>query len=122
MRKRIEFIPGKRAGIKEDPNKEGIVEIRPGTYGIDLGEKRYALAYIRVLDENHYFKGMCLYSDDLPDSYDVIYYYGEPRYGLKALKTDTPEVTPDKGVMTKIPIDDYSGWRESIHVASEKLF
>ncbi len=108
MKKRIMYIQGKRAGIKEDPNKDGIIEIRPGTAGIDLGDELYAMAYIRVLDENHCFKGMCLYSDNLPDEYDIICYYSDPYHGLKALRTVTPEMELSKEIMTRVKIDD--GW------------
>ena len=55
MKTNIEFINGKRVGIKEDPMKEGIIEIRQGVKGLDLGENKYAMAYIRVVDEMHYF-------------------------------------------------------------------
>ena len=88
---KIKFIPGNRAGIKEDPEKEGIIEVRPGVKGLNLGAKKYAMAYIRVVDEYHYFKGMCLYSDDLPEGYDVIAYYRDPAQGLKMLKRFVPD-------------------------------
>lgn len=101
----VKFIPGKRAGVKEDPLKEGIIEVRPGTEGIDLSEKKYAMAYIRVLDNRHCFKGMCVYSDNLPDDYDVICYYGSPRHGLTVLRTITPEMNLGKDIMTKVPTD-----------------
>jgi len=105
----VKFISGKRAGVKEDPLKEGIIEIRPGTDGIDLGEKKYAMAYIRVLDDQHCFKGMCVYSDKLPDGYDVICYYDSPRHGLTVLRTIKPEMNLGKDIMTKVP-SDYGGY------------
>lgn len=99
----VKFIPGKRAGAKEDPTKEGIIEVRPGTNGIDLGEEKYAMAYIRVLDARHCFKGMCVYSDNLPEDYDVICYCRDPAHMLTALKTVTTEMNLSKNIMTKIP-------------------
>lgn len=113
MRTKIKFIPGNRAGIKEDPAKEGIIEVRPGTKGIDLGDKKYEMAYIRVLDENHYFKGMCIYSDDLPEGYDVICYYLNPMSGLNLFESmrPNPSVKLSSEIMTKIPCDLY-GWAE----------
>ena len=104
----VKFIPGKRAGVKEDPLKEGIIEVRPGTKGIDLGEKKYAMAYIRVLDDQHCFKGMCLYSNDLPDDYDIICYFRDPGHGLTILKTVTPEMDLSNDIMTKVS-SDYVG-------------
>ena len=88
---KIRFVPGNRVGIKEDPSKEGIIEVRPGIKGLNLGAKKYAMAYIRVIDECHYFKGMCFYSDDLPEGYDVICYYRDPAQGLKMLKRYVPD-------------------------------
>lgn len=102
MRKAVNFIPGKRAGIKEDPLKEGIIEVRPGTKGIDLGERKYAMAYIRVLDEEHCFRGMCVYSDDLPDEYDVMCYFGTPQQGLKVLKKVKPEMNLEYDIMKEV--------------------
>lgn len=101
----IKFIQGKRAGIKEDPLKEGIIEVRPGTKGIDLGEKKYAMAYIRVLDDRHCFKGMCTYSDNLPDDYDVICYFRDPCHGLTVLRTVKPEMNLGKDIMTEVSTD-----------------
>lgn len=102
----VKFIPGKRAGIKEDPLKEGIIEVRPGTKGIDLGEnKYYAMAYIRVLDDRHCFKGMCVYSDNLPDDYDIICYFRDPKHGLTVLRTVTPEMNLSKDIVTIIRHD-----------------
>ena len=115
MKNTIKFILGNRAGIKEDPAKAGIIEVRPGTKGVDLGEKKYAMAYIRVLDENHYLKGMCVYSDNLPDNYDVIKYCSDPNDCLKSVKTVTPDMKLNKGVMTKILDDaDWKAWKESL--------
>lgn len=101
----VKFIPGKKAGIKEDPLKEGIIEVRPGTAGINLGEKKYAMAYIRVLDELHCFKGMCVYSNNLPDDYDIICYFRDPDHGLTVLKTVKPEMNLCKDIMTIIQSD-----------------
>ena len=117
MRQTIKFIPGNRAGIKEDPVKAGIIEVRPGVKGLDLGEKKYAGAYIRVLDEHHYLKGMCLYSDNLPENYDVIKYCLDPKDVLKALKDDRDDpYMPqklNKGIMTKIKDSaNWNAWAE----------
>lgn len=105
MSRSVKFIHGKRAGVEEDPAKEGIIEIRPGTKGIDLGEKNYAMAYIRVLDAHHCFKGMCLYSDNLPDDYDVVLYCRDPHQMLTALRDVTHDMNLGKDVMTVIPSD-----------------
>ena len=117
MKKTIKFIPGNRAGIKADPIKAGIIEVRTGVRGLSLGEKKYAMAYIRVLDEHHYLKGMCVYSDNLPDNYDVIKYCLDPKGCLEALKDDRddPNIPTklNKGVMTKIMTKgNWEAWKE----------
>lgn len=117
MKKAIKFIPGNRAGIKEDPIKAGIIEVRPGVRGLSLGEKKYAMAYIRVLDEHHYLKGMCVYSDNLPEGYDIVKYCFDPKDCLKALKDDRDDQNmPQKlntGAMTKFRDNgDWDAWRE----------
>lgn len=99
---KIKFIPGNRAGFREDPDKSGIIEVRPGTKGVDLGDKKYEVAYIRVLDEYHYIKGMCIYSDNLPDDYDVMLYYDDPRNALYALHRVRSDLKLKNGVMTPI--------------------
>lgn len=105
MPKSIKYIPGNRAGVKEDSLKEGIIEVKPDTKGINLGDQKWCMAYIRVLDEIHYFKGMCIYSNDLPDGYDIICYFRDPSQGLKMLKTVTPELDIGNDIMTKIKED-----------------
>lgn len=69
MKSAIKFIPGNRAGIAVNPEKDGIIEVRPGTKGINLGERKYAMAYIRVLNEHKYLKGM----DGKPFKFKGIY-------------------------------------------------
>lgn len=50
--------------------KDGIIELRRGVDGLDLGNARYAQVRIGV-DDTHYLKGMAIYSDDLPDGVDI---------------------------------------------------
>lgn len=122
MKNTIKFIPGNRAGIAVNPEKDGIIEVRPGTKGINLGERKYAMAYIRVLSEHKYLKGMCIYSDNLPDEYDVIKYYKSPVDCLNALIDDRDELNIpnklNKGIMTKISNKaDPSAWKELFNPA-----
>ena len=100
MGKKVKFVPGNKVGMTENPDKAGIIEVRPGTKGIDLGEKKYAAAYLRVLDEEHYVQGLCLYSNDLPDGYDVVC-YALPYKVPALLKTVTPELNLSTDVMTR---------------------
>lgn len=77
---------------------DGVVQLRRGVEDISLGEARYAQVRIKVGDE-HYLKGMAMYSDDLPDGVDLMFntnkHKGTPMLGsdsddtvLKRLKDD----------------------------------
>ena len=52
--------------------KDGLIELRRGVPDISLGNANYAQVRIAV-DGNKYMKGMAVYSDDIPDGYDIIY-------------------------------------------------
>ncbi len=52
--------------------KEGVIEIRKGVKDLDLGDTGYAQVRIPVNDD-HYMKGMAVYSDDIPDGFDIVY-------------------------------------------------
>lgn len=129
MKSTIKFIPGNRAGITVNPKKAGIIEIRKGLKGINLGDQKYpyAMAYIRVLDEHHYLKGMCIYSDKLPDGYDVIKYCWDPKNALKALKDDRDDPNMpqklNKSIMTKIKLDisAWNAWEEEIRKITKTI-
>ena len=64
--KRIEICYAEQGGV----NKDGVIELRRGVKGLDMGEARYAQVRIGV-DGKYYLKGMAIYSDDLPDGVDI---------------------------------------------------
>lgn len=66
--KRIKIRYAEEGGIEKD----GLIEIRRGVDDLSLGESRYAQVRILV-DGNKYMKGMAVYSDDIPDGYDVVF-------------------------------------------------
>ena len=78
-------------------DKDGVIELRRGVDDISLGKARYAQVRIAV-DGTHYLKGMAMYSDDIPDGYDIIFNTnkkrGTPMLGegdnsvLKKMKSD----------------------------------
>ena len=80
-------------------DKDGVIEIRRGLKDLNLGDAHYAQVRIGV-DGTHYLKGMCLYSDDIPQGYDVVFntnkHVGTPKTSndpngksvLKAMKDD----------------------------------
>lgn len=74
-------------------HKDGLIEMRPGAEGLDLGNSRYAQVRIGAGD-NLYMKGMAVYSDEkFPNGIDVIYNtnksLGTPKEKvLKTMKDD----------------------------------
>lgn len=55
-------------GVKKD----GVIELRRGVEDLSLGGANYAQVRIAV-GGTHYLKGMALYSDKIPDGYDVVF-------------------------------------------------
>lgn len=53
-------------------DRDGLIEIRRGLADISIGDKQYAQVRINV-DDSHYIKGMCVYSDDLPAGTDILF-------------------------------------------------
>lgn len=53
-------------------DKDGLIEIRPGVEDLDMGKNQYAQVRIAV-DGTHYMKGMCVYNNDIPPGYDIVY-------------------------------------------------
>ena len=58
-------------GFKGD-DLDGVIQIRRGVKDLDLGNSRYAQVRILV-DNNKYLKGMAIYSDNIPDGYDLVF-------------------------------------------------
>lgn len=52
--------------------KDGLIEIRPGVADLDLGENTYAQVRI-VVDDDHYLKGMAIYSNNIPEGKDIVF-------------------------------------------------
>lgn len=72
--------------------KDGVVEIRRGLKDLNLGNSNYAQVRILV-DGNRYIKGMCMYSDDLPEGVDCLFNTNKSKdvpklEVLKAIKND----------------------------------
>lgn len=65
---RVYINYGDKGGI----DKDGVIELRRGVADLDLGNSHYAQVRILV-DGSHYLKGMAIYSDDMPDGYDIVF-------------------------------------------------
>lgn len=81
-----------RYGDEGGLDKDGVIEIRRGVDDLSLGNSHYAQVRIMV-DNSHYLKGMAVYSDDVPDGYDVIF------------NTNKPSGTPKMKVLKPIKDD-----------------
>lgn len=72
----IRSIDSKRIYIRYDEdggsNKDGTIELRRGVDELSLGSKKYAQVRIGV-DGKYFLKGMALYSDDVPEGYDIMF-------------------------------------------------
>jgi DNA-binding CsgD family transcriptional regulator len=74
--------------------KDGVIELRRGVDDISLGEKKYAQVRIGV-DGTHYMKGMAIYSDDIPNGYDIVYNSNKDRGAPKDKIFKPMETDPD---------------------------
>lgn len=107
--KRIYVKYGDQGGTAKD----GLIEIRPGVKDISLGNNHYAQVRIAV-DGTHYLKGMAIYSNNIPEGYDIVFNTnkksGTPIIGpkdhsvLKPFKDD-----PDNPFGSTIRQFDYTG-------------
>ena len=75
--------------------KDGVIELRRNVPDLSLGENSYAQVRIAV-DDKQFLKGMAIYTDDIPDGYDVIFntnkHNGTPKEKVfKDFKTDNPD-------------------------------
>lgn len=69
--------------------KDGVIELRKGVDDISLGKSTYAQVRIAV-DDKYYLKGMAVYSNDIPEGYDVL------------LNSNKSKGTPIDGVFKKM--------------------
>lgn len=71
---------------------DGVIQIRRGVPDLNMGNANYVQGRIRV-SNNHFMKGMIIYSDDIPDGYDVVYNTnrkkGAPLYKQEGYMGDT---------------------------------
>lgn len=122
-------------------NKDGVIEIRPGTDDLALGGRRYAQVRIGV-DGTHYLKGMAVYGDPekMPDGVDIVFntnkHQGTPMLGegdntvLKQMKNDPSnpfgasfrqwDYEDSSGASHTSPINivnddtDWDGWKKNL--------
>lgn len=99
-----------RYGEEGGKDRDGLIEIRRGVEDLDMKNALYAQVRISVKQNpdgegTHYLKGMALYSDDIPDGYDIIFNTKKPKgtemFGdssdtsvLKPIKADADPANP----------------------------
>ena len=121
----IKSISSKKLQIvyREDggADKDGVIELRRGAKGLDLGKSRYAQVRIGV-DGTHYLKGMAIYADDLPDGVDIRFNVSkskaDPKYAksklavLKEMKKnpETGEIDQDNPFGASIKLGGQKGY------------
>ena len=89
--KRVGVVYKENGGDKQD----GVIYVRHNSPDLSLGASRYAQVRIKVGD-NHYIKGMAMYSDNMPEGVDLLFHTSKSDTGnkLDALKeiTDDPDL------------------------------
>lgn len=116
--------------------KDGVIELRPGVEDLNLLGSRYAQVRIAV-DGTHYLKGMAMYSNDIPDGYDIMFNTnkhntknmmgydenGKPNDSgvLKPMNLDNPE-NPFKSSTRVVMYDNPDGTqsRSALNVVNEE--
>lgn len=76
---RVKILYGDETNNKGEKGvqKDGVIELRRGVNDLSLGNSNYAQVRIKVGD-NLYLKGMAIYSDNIPDGYDVVFNTNKP--------------------------------------------
>lgn len=100
-------IDGKRVFVKyaEDGGtaRDGMIELRRGVPDLDMGKASYAQVRIAV-DGKSYIKGMAVYSDNIPDGYDIVVNSNKPRgsdFHTKVLKPQSDDPNNPFGAAIK---------------------
>lgn len=108
--KRIAVKYAEDGGSKED----GLIYLRPGAKGLDMGQSNYAQIRIAV-DGTHYLKGMAVYKDNLPDGVDVVFNTNKKNTGKIKDAMKPMETNPDGSINKDNPFSS-SIKRQSGHL------
>jgi len=114
--RRIKVNYAEDGGDKAD----GVMYIRPGAKGLDMGAARYAQVRIMV-DSTHYMKGMAVYKDDLPDGVDVVFNTNKKRgTPLKAKDDEASQVLKPTNKGPDGKTDMSNPWGAAIKAGGQK--
>ena len=118
---RLKVLLADDIGTDGRPSKEkdGIIELRRGVEDLDLQGDRYSQVRILV-DGTHYLKGMAVYSDNMPDGYDVVFNTSKTDMS-KALKEIKKDADNPFGATIKDADDGGQYWYKDSKTGEEKL-
>ena len=103
-----------RYGDEGGKDKDGTIELRRGVDEISLDGPLYSQVRIAV-DDKYYMKGMAVYSDDIPEGYDVVYNTNKKRGAIIF-----PEKSTDSAVYKKLKDDPDNPFGATIKAGTEK--
>ncbi len=98
-------------------DKDGVIELRRGVEDISLKDARYAQVRIAV-DDSHYLKGMAMYSDNIPDGYDIVFNTNKHK-GTPMLVPDDPKAKQVLKPMKSIEENPENPFGASIRLDNE---
>lgn len=81
-------------------DKDGVIELRRGVEELSLGKAHYAQVRIAVAG-THYLKGMAMYSDNIPEGYDIVFNTNK--------HVGTPMIQGKDGVLKKMKENKLTG-------------
>lgn len=103
-----------RYGDEGGKDKDGVIELRRGVDEVSLDGPLYSQVRIAV-DDKYYMKGMAVYTDDIPEGYDIIYNTNKNR-GAKVF----PENPKDSAVYKMMKDDPDNPFGATIKTPSER--
>lgn len=109
-------------------DRDGLMTLRRGIDDLDLGNSKYAQVRIAV-NGTHYLKGMAMYSDDIPNGKDIVFYTNKPKSTprdkvLKEMKPnkDNPfgaTISRQRGALNIV--NEEGDWREWSSIFSSQF-
>lgn len=110
---------------KEDGGalKDGVIELRRNVPDLSLDKSKYAQVRIMV-DGNKYMKGMAIYSDDIPEGYDIVYNSSKEKGSPKIFKKreEDPDLPFGSVIKRQLSYKDKNGKSElsPINIVNEE--
>lgn len=104
-------IAWNRIMVVNNPVKCGIIELRRGIPELDIGDQKWAQVRIRVGGKNLYTKGLAIYSDNIPEPYDVVWYMRSG--GNRTLWVENETSNLSENAMTIIESEAWNAWEDA---------